>query len=283
MSRLHLIHEGSAQHVTERLSRLINACTALDVDCITHDSSRDDYTNVNGIEAGDSMYNVARGGMLLESLYINRGLNTFYIHKPLHATGDEDAATLAIVYQERGLSVPKSIFHSTCDRSLLREYVEVLQGFPIVVKVAGGTLGVGTMLASDFASLFSLTDYLVACNTRFYLRQYIRPREVARLIVVGSNVVASNQKLIAERDFRTSVKLERPLSKSYPIEAQALAIEATHAGNRETGGVDLLFDKDDRPYLLEVNMPHDFVTTEDVTRVDVARAMVDHLVSKAPK
>ena len=49
----------------------------------------------------------------------------------------------------------------------------------------------------------------------------------------------------------------------------------------ETGGVDLLFDKDDKPFIAEVNFPNNFTTTQSVTGVDIASEMVTHLVNKA--
>lgn len=281
MTTLHCIHEGDSQSTQNRLIRLAAACKALNVCFAIHNSLTTDCSDIEQLDRDDLVYNVARGSHFLESLFLNMPSTTFYIDKPLHASCEADASSIAIVYEAHKLSVPKSIFHKTCDRELLRKYVDALHGFPIVLKVAGGTLGVGAMLVSDLAALFSLTDYLMSIDARFFLRQYIFPREVARLIVVAERVVASNQKLIAEGDFRTTVKHRLPVSKAYPLQAQQLAIAATHAANRETAGVDILFDKDDRPYVLEVNMPHDFVTTEDVTGVDVAIAMVDHLKTKA--
>lgn len=281
MTTLHCIHEGESLHTNNRLKRLALACKDRMIQCIHHNSLSENFCNITKLQPNDLMYNVTRGSLFLESFYINSPSTTFYVKKPLHATSDIDASSLAIMHQSIGLSVPKTIFHNTSDRKLLLQYANELCGFPIVLKVVGGTLGIGTMLVTNSASLFSLADYLVASGALFIIRQYIEPREVARLIVVGHRVVASNQKLIADGDFRTTVKNKLPIPKEYSIEAQQLAITATHAANRETGGVDILFDNEYKPYLLEVNMPHDFVTTEEVTGIDIAGCMVDHLISKS--
>ena len=59
-----------------------------------------------------------------------------------------------------------------------------------------------------------------------------------------------------------------------------MAVKAVKTLGLETGGVDLLFDTDGKPFLTEVNFPHDFSMTQKITGIDIAQAMVKHLMSK---
>ena len=59
-----------------------------------------------------------------------------------------------------------------------------------------------------------------------------------------------------------------------------LAVSAVQAIRRELGGVDILEHPSGRLYLLEANFPCYFPQAQVVAGIDVAGAMVDHLLTK---
>ncbi len=283
MKKFYCIYEKSYKGISERIASLKKACFKYEIEFILLNSTSIDYRNLPVLTGNDFLYNIARGGEILETLLLNEQVITFYVNNPDFVINNSDTTKYSMIHQKVGLSSPKTIFNCTNNRILLKKYVEFLEGFPIVIKASGGTLGIGTILSNDFKSLFSLTDYLTSLNKEFIMRQYICPKEVARLIVVGSKVIASNQKFVEFNDFRTSVKNTPPLPKLYSQDIQQLAVKASHLANFETCGADIIIDRNDIPYLLEVNMPHDFVTTERVTGMNIAEIMLQHLVKKSIK
>lgn len=281
MRTFYCLYETLSQVVSLRIEHLKLACEKFNINFVPLNSITTDYSNIPRLNKEDFLYNVARGSKNLESLLINEFVTTFYIKNPVYI--GSDTIRFAIVHFKANIPMPISVFHATNNREKLKTYVKILLGFPVILKVSGGTLGIGTMIVNNYASLFSLTDYLISIKVRFMLRQFIKPKEVARLIVVGDKVVASNQKFIAQDDFRTSIIQRAPLKKIYPQEVRQLAIAASHLVNFENSGVDIVIDENNKPYLLEVNMPHDFVTTEEVTKIDIASIMVEYLIKKSAR
>jgi glutathione synthase/RimK-type ligase-like ATP-grasp enzyme len=281
MNNFYCIHEGFYATVQTRLDQLKSACLNSGIFFIDLDSTKVDYSNFLILDKSDFLYNVSRGSESLESMLLNSDVTTFYKVNPRIIVNNLDTTKYALLNDKDGVSAPLTIYHSTNDRELLEKYIVFLKGFPVIIKTQGGTLGIGTLIINDFKTLYSITDYLCSVQEKFIFRQYIDPKEVARLIVVGKRVVASNQKFIDKNDFRTNVKNIAPIHKEYSTEVQQLAITASHSSNFETSGVDIIFDSQNIPYVLEVNMPHDFVTTSKVTNIDIAKLMVDYLIEKS--
>ena len=278
---LYCIYDSYEPGALGRLKHFRRAARALGVRVVELDSRTVDHSVLPTPSEGDLLYNVTRGSYPLETLLLNRAVTTFYRQFPSGGLPLNDTVYSAVIHQREGLLVPRTVFHATAERALLETYVDLLGGFPVIIKVAGGTLGIGTLIAPDSESLFSLCDHLVATDTEFILRQYVKSQEIARLIVVGDEVVASNAKLIPKGDFRSSVKHHDPVPMTYGPDVESVAVRATVLSNVETAGVDILISQDGIPYLLEINTPHNFVTTSRVTGVDVASLMVSHLLSKA--
>jgi glutathione synthase/RimK-type ligase-like ATP-grasp enzyme len=64
-------------------------------------------------------------------------------------------------------------------------------------------------------------------------------------------------------------------------EVVALAKEASKAAQYEFTGVDILIDHQNRPYVLEVNPPSNFVALEHDLGLPVGDMIVTHLRTKA--
>jgi RimK family alpha-L-glutamate ligase len=168
----------------------------------------------------------------------------------------------------------------------LEQIVEELGSFPIIIKVTGGSLGVGVMRIDSMKSLQSILDYLASTRAAVMLRKYIPHDYYVRAIVVGDRVVASHATFASEGEFRTNVvgqKIQKREVRTLSSTTQKSVVKAVHTLGIETGGVDLLFDKDERPFIAEVNFPNDFATTQKVTGVDIAGEMLAYLVAKAEK
>ena len=280
MPRFFAIHEGYYSGVKERLESIALVCREFDVDFISLDANEVDYSSLPILNPDDCLYNVARGAEILETLLLQHNPRTYYVTNPLLIENNGDTTKYSIVHDQTDIPTPLTIFKCSRDKNQMKKYIDYLGGFPIVVKVSGGTKGVGTMKLNDFPSLFSVTDYLFECDTPFMLREYINPSEIARLIVVGSEVVYANEKLISKDDFRTSISDQLPIIKKYPAHIEVVSIQASHAANFDNCGVDVLIDDAGNPFILEVNMPHDFISYDMDQRLHIARCMVKHILTK---
>jgi biotin carboxylase len=281
MGKLYILHEALNSDIADRINMLVSSAKGSGLTCEVMDSTQTSHFKLPSLGKDDFLYNIARGSKHLELLMLNDQVVTFYRKRPEFVR--LNTIEQAIAFRKAGLASPPAIFHSTSNKKLLSSYVDLLGGYPVIVKVSGGTKGVGTILAPDSASLQSITDYLASVSARFMLMKYIEPKEVARLIVIGNHVVASNRKPIPEGDFRTSVKDKLPEAKTYPPDIQQLAVRTAEVANSENCGVDILIDINNIAYVLEGNMPHDFVTTVKATGIDVTGAMVNFLIEKASK
>jgi hypothetical protein len=281
MGKLYILHETLNDDTQERIDMLVSSANKSGLTCEVMDSNETSYLKLPTLRSDDFLYNIARGSKHLELLMLNDQVVTFYRKIPEFVR--LNTIEQAIAFRKAGIASPPAIFHSTNNKKLLPSYVDLLGGYPVVVKVSGGTKGVGAILAPDAASLWSITDYLASFNARFMIMKYIEPKEVARLIVVGNRVIASNRKPIPDGDFRTSVKYKLPETKTYPESIQQLAVRTAEVANSENCGVDVLIDVKNVAYVLEANMPHDFVTTVKATGIDVTGIMVNFLIQKASR
>lgn len=280
----YFLHEGFYEGVRLRLDQIKLACEKLNVEFIAINSLTADYSNLPTLTKTDLLYNATRGSETLETLLLNKEVTTFYIHNPDFVVSNPDTTKYSIIHEKANLPSPKTIFTLTADRQLLKNYVDYLGGFPIIIKATGSTRGIGTMKIDSWQSLISTIDYLINTGDKFILRQFIQNNGAARIIVLGSKVIASEFRDNLENDFRVSGhKVKNYYQKDFDEQTYQLAITATHLANFETSGVDIIYDEVNNPYLLEVNMPYDFVPTNEVTDVDIAYLMIEYLIAKSKK
>jgi glutathione synthase/RimK-type ligase-like ATP-grasp enzyme len=188
-----------------------------------------------------------------------------------------------IIHKRAGLPIIKSIFDITTNKSLLREYVDYLDGFPIIIKAQGGSHGVGILRADSFESLASIVDYLKANEPNYFvMRKYIDYKDHARLIVLGNKVVDSIKYHKVDSDFRTNAGRNlRVEPKKFDRSVERIAAEAVAALNAEFGGVDILIDHNGQPHLAEANIPCYFARSQLTTGTNISGTLVNYLKTKA--
>jgi ribosomal protein S6--L-glutamate ligase len=217
----------------------------------------------------------------LEQQLYAPGVATFY------RDGDEihfGCHNPAAVFQRHGLSIPRTIFCQTSDRTLLSKYAERLGGFPLVFKIPGFSTGIGVGRLDSAASLFSFVDLSLALGRFPLLMAYVPDAVHWRLVVVGDRVVGAYRNIIIEDDFRSAATRDEADYTTPPSDrVRQLAVRATHALRLEFSGVDVLEHASGRPYLLEANFPCYFAQAQDVAGVDISGAMLDHLIEKAQR
>ena len=182
------------------------------------------------------------------------------------------------VLTESGLPVPLTLAGS--DPEALAAAAKCHLQFPVVVKQRRSRMGVGVIRCGSLDHLEGVLDSLWRIGDELVVQQYHdTDGNSLRLLVVGSEVVAAARFSAADGEWRSNAARGGSVTGVRPeAEAIELALAATRAVGLGICGVDLL---PARGGILigEVNPTPGFVSLERATGVDVARAIVDHLVA----
>jgi hypothetical protein len=268
--------------VPEESTRLLReACEERDVLFTAIQAYDFDFDPDTRLQPGSMLYKnaVAMAATRVEQFLIDEEVATFY-GEPSRAYFD--CLNSAAWLDRAGVPVPRGFHCHSTDRTIIRRYVDWLGGLPVVVKTPGGEGGVGTMIADTFAGLFSLLDYVLNRGTTPQLLAYVPDAVHWRVVVVGERAAAAYPNVRNEGDFRTGPSI-RPAdyTASPEPEMAAVAVSATRALGLEFGGVDVMRHESGRLYVLEVNQPCYYPQAQLRGGIDVAGAMVDHLLEKS--
>lgn len=236
------------------------------------------------LEEGDLLYRSALGawGRTVEQLLTKSNIGHIYNDwtVPLYGKGGS-----YMCMKRAGLPVIESLYFLPNKKLEALEYVKRLGGFPIVIKVAGGTQGVGVMSISSIESFNSVIDYIKSTGSAEVRVMKFVPHEFyGRLVVVGDEVVASTRDFAPIGDFRTNAwGLRERKGGAYMFDdnIQKLAVEAVASTKARIGGVDVVFAPDGNFYITEVNVPFDFAETQAITGIDVADSIISLMIEKS--
>jgi RimK family alpha-L-glutamate ligase len=182
--------------------------------------------------------------------------------------------------QQAGLETPETV---VCERSV--EAVEAFRRLgDVVVKPLFGSMGLGMVRVSDEDVAFRVFRAIDAIRGVYYLQRTIDHggRDV-RAFVVGDRVVGAIERSAADplgaRGWRTNVSRGgQARAIALPGELCDLALRAARAVGAAYAGVDLLPARDGTVYVLEVNGIPGWRGLQEVTGLNVAAAVVDHLL-----
>jgi len=176
-----------------------------------------------------------------------------------------------------GLPVPTTL--AGADPEALAEAAKHHLRFPVVVKQRRSRMGVGVILCRSSDHLEGVLDSLWRVGDEIVVQQYHETGGTSlRLLVVGSRVVAAARFEAKDSEWRSNSARGGSATGLDPKgEAVELALAATTSVGLGVCGVDLL-PTEDRLWIGEINPTPGFVGLEQATGVDVAGAIVAHLV-----
>lgn len=279
--RFYLLHEGESASALERAGIVGAACERAGVSFCVIDSLTVDYGDLPQLQPGDMLFNAGRGSARLETLLTRPWVTTFRTCGATRFTNGSDTTVHCAAMETLGLPQPRTIHRLPRDHAGLERAARTLGGFPLVIKIVGGTMGVGVMVVESMRSLRSIADYLNTTGDEFILRQFIPAAHVARLVVLGERVIASLKYAVDADDFRGLPYRMGGQVMDFGPTIEALAVKASQAAEYEFTGVDILIDRNGQPYVLEVNPPSNFVALETELGLPVGDMIVAHLVAKA--
>lgn len=240
-----------------------------------------DHTSLPELEHGAMLYRpgTTYRSMVVEQVLCHEHVASFYDHPAgVHLCWNEQG----LLFQRAGVPTPRTFFVTPKDRGLLKKYVEHLGGFPVVLKVPGGSLGVGVMRLDSWASLFSVVDQIKSQGSMLHMMAYIPDALHWRVVVVGDRAVASYINRTEPDDFRTYVEDDpEDFAQEPPAAVVDAAVRAVKAQGLSFGGVDVLEHDSGRVYVLEANFPCYFGHPMESGEVDVAGEMLDFLMERS--
>lgn len=179
------------------------------------------------------------------------------------------------------IRVPKMTFaHRPKDFKFL---VDLVGGVPCVAKLQTGSQGAGVFLIeSELAASATLTAFSKV-GINIILQELIeteKPKCDIRAYVVGGEIVAQYKRYALDKDFRSNYSLSHMGEKTtLTDEEKEMILSAAKCVNLSVCGVDLIRknDKQQTPYILEINGNASLRGIETVTGVDVAGSIIEYV------
>ena len=178
--------------------------------------------------------------------------------------------------QSDGLPVPETIVceHEDDAMSAFNQL-----GGDVVVKPLFGSEGRGIVRVSDPDLAHRTFRTLMRLNAVLYLQKFIDHGGFDVRILVLDNRVVGGMRRRSVNDFRTNVAREAVAEPHQPTSLEIdLALKATVTTGAFISGVDLLYDKDGRCYVIEVNAVPGWQAFGRVTGIDVATALINGII-----
>jgi RimK family alpha-L-glutamate ligase len=206
----------------------------------------------------------------------NRGVPVMNSPYTIERTVDKFYTTTLL--QEAGLPTPETV---VCETSADAMAAVVAMG-DVIIKPIFGSMGHGMVRVSDPDVAFRIVRSLEQTRAVFYVQRAVDHggRDV-RAFVVGGRVVSAIERRASDGGWRTNVSRGgAALPFELPPSWEPIALRAAAAMGADYAGVDLLPSRDGTLYVLEVNGIPGWQGLQQVTKSDVAGAIVDHLVHR---
>ena len=214
---------------------------------------------------------------ILESL----GIKLFNSHKAVRVCDDKGTTYLALL--NNGLNIPKTIFGALCynkdmpiDKANAKQIAQSL-GFPMIIKESFGSMGKGVHLAKNFDELLAVMES-VKLKPHLFQEYVGEPGVDVRVIVIGGKAVCAMERR-NDSDFRSNVA-QGGYGKKTTLsdEFKSCAEKCASILGLDYCGVDLLYGKEGKPYVCEVNSNAFISGIEKVTGYNVAKAYAEHII-----
>ena len=174
-----------------------------------------------------------------------------------------------------GLPCPDTVFVN--DESGFFHGVDQLGGYPVVAKQVSGRQGDGVLRIMDASD--ARRRALPALDRRrgLMVQRYlpVEKRRDVRALVIDGEVVCAASLIPSTGEFRANFHLGSSIkATALTNELEPIAVGAVTAVGCDVAGVDMIVDKEDRPFIVEVNYAPGFKGLEAATGLDIAGRII---------
>lgn len=167
---------------------------------------------------------------------------------------------------------------ATSDENFKKLALETLRKYgKIIIKPTDGTHGKGISLITSEAEF----DAWKKESRDYIIQEYIESDSDVRILVLGDTVLGGMKRIKKAGEFRANVS-QGAHTEIFEVSAelQKIAIAATKCLKLDFAGVDIIFDRNNTPFILEVNSAPQFEGFEKATSVNVAGTILKFLLRK---
>ncbi len=178
----------------------------------------------------------------------------------------------------QGIGLPVTVFGDNPDDT--QDLLNLMGEPPHIIKLNEGSQGSGVILAEQLSASRSVIEALRGLYANFLVQEFIPEAKGAdiRCFVVGNNVVAAMKRQAAAGEFRSNLHRGGAATRVELTSAeQDTALRAAQVMGLSLAGVDLL-RSDKGPMVLEVNSSPGLEGIEGTTGIDIAGAIIEHLL-----
>lgn len=180
-----------------------------------------------------------------------------------------------------GIGLPVTVFGDNPDDTA--DLLAMLGPPPHVIKLNEGTQGAGVMLTEKLAASRAAIETLRGLYANFLVQEFVAEAKGSdlRCFVVGDRVVAAMRRQAPKGDFRSNLHRGGTARPVRPTRQETeTAVRAARILGLGVAGVDMIRSQRG-PLVLEVNSSPGLEGIETATGIDVAGAIIDHVVTVA--
>lgn len=184
---------------------------------------------------------------------------------------------------QAGLPYPKSIYSPSYSGYMkLMSAIDKEIGYPLLLKHKAAGKGASIFKMNDRLDLENkLADMFEekAGSVRsYYVQEMVDLEADYRVLVIAKKVVGAMQRIPKKGEFRANFSLGGSVKPvELTEEMKDIAGRAAAATDAEFAGVDIIYTKDKKPYLLEVNRTPGFEGFMKAHGIDIPQLFVDYL------
>jgi RimK family alpha-L-glutamate ligase len=215
----------------------------------------------------------------MDLLYRLERLGLYVINPPEAIEHCVDKYDLLAILEDNGIPVPKTAVTEDPDEAL-KAFHEL--GGDVVVKPIFGSRGIGSTRLTDPEVAYTVFRAITFYHGVIYLQEFV-PHGCSdiRAFVVGSRVVASMRR-VADGWKTNYSQGARPEPIKLDGQMEELAVKSAELIKCKIAGVDIL-ESPRGPLVVEVNSQPGWRGLQSVTRVNIADAIVDFVLSELKK
>ncbi len=178
----------------------------------------------------------------------------------------------------QGIGLPITVFGDNLDDT--QDLLNLMGEPPHIIKLNEGSQGAGVILAEQLSASRSVIEALRGLYANFLVQEFIPEAKGAdvRCFVVGDKVVAAMKRQASAGEFRSNLHRGGAAEiVELTTDEESTALRAAAVMGLGVAGVDLLRSRKG-PMVLEVNSSPGLEGIEGLSKVDIAGAIIEHLV-----